>query len=285
MSGDPELEEATTEATAKLQRIQTSIRDSLDLAYGARESLSEASTRARQAARVAESSSSGGGGSGGGRSHSKAGQAKQKDADRRQMQLDQVSKSLEKLNRDLGSGDAEWSAQDWLQSLRHATGAISADGTKEEVSVLGVLAGVLQARKPSDLSVFEYIKSIDDVEGVLLSGELVRSLSAVVSGGVSELKRQKAASAQQLSDKFKNDDGAFTFSYGGLSTFFGGLEGLVGTPNANLYEYMERDHCEQLDSLEWFAVRNSGGVEFMGPKITEWGKEYALSPPPHCHPP
>ena len=69
------------------------------------------------------------------------------------------------------------------------------------------------------------------------------------------LHYQGEATAQQLSDKFKNDEGALTFSFGGLNTFFGGLEGLVGTPNPALRETMEAEHCTAMDSTEWFEVR------------------------------
>ena len=45
-----------------------------------------------------------------------------------------------------------------------------------------------------------------------------------------------------------------TFSFGGLSTFFSGLEGLVGTPNPSLRAAMHLEHCKSLDSAEWFAL-------------------------------
>ena len=179
------------------------------------------------------------------------------------------------MARDLGTADGQWSIDDWLQSL---------DGGNAEkpVTVLGVrrraasvqpppaqppratplplpsqvIADALQASKPSDVSAFEYVKSLDDVEGILMSSDLPNRLAAVVGRGVERLREQKAASAHQLSDKFKNEDGAFSFSFGGLSTFFGGLEGLVGTPTPPLLDNMQRDHIDQMDSYEWFAVKN-----------------------------
>ena len=161
------------------------------------------------------------------------------------------------MARDLGSGDGQWNVEDWLFFKTKS----------DEASVLGVGANALQARRTSDKSAFEYVKSLkDDVEAILISTDFVRSLARVVEEGVRSLATQEVASAQQLSDKFKNEEGAFSFSFGGLSTFFGGLEALVGTPNAALAEYMRRDHCDQLDSAQWFAVKNAGEIDFLAIK-------------------
>ena len=62
------------------------------------------------------------------------------------------------------------------------------------------------------------------------------ALSLATAGG--------AATGQELHDKFVQDGGAFTMSYGGLDTFFGGLEGLIGAPNPKLREATQREHLE-----------------------------------------
>ena len=53
---------------------------------------------------------------------------------------------------------------------------------------------------------------------------------------------------------------AYTLSWlaGGLETFFGGLEGLIGTPNPKLKESMEREHTSSSDSLTEFYASNYG---------------------------
>ena len=46
----------------------------------------------------------------------------------------------------------------------------------------------------------------------------------------------------QLHAKFVQEGVAFTMSYGGLSAFWGGLEGLIGAPHPNLLQAVEREH-------------------------------------------
>ena len=260
---DPELDDATQTARSELHEIESTIRNSLERAQNARQNLSAASTRSRQSRRDRE------------RGDKAAADVetdeRQTETEKCQVQLDQVEKQLEKISRDLGSADGQWKLEDWLMSLQVQT---SVSG-HEKMTVLGLIANALQARRPADVSAFEHAKSLEDVEGLLLSSDLTRVLAQAIEDGVGKLREQKAATAQQLSDKFKNEEGAFSFSFGGLDTFFNGLEGLVGTPNASLREFMQLDHCGMLDSCEWFAVKNVGDVEFLGHKETDkWGKEY-----------
>jgi hypothetical protein len=46
--------------------------------------------------------------------------------------------------------------------------------------------------------------------------------------------------------------------YGGLSTFFGGLEAKIGAPNPKVREAMEAEHTEALDSKDEFTADNYG---------------------------
>lgn len=279
-SFDPHLEDATQVARAKLQHIEATIRESLMEAQDARKTLSEASTRSRQTRRERDIRAGGaaiqvGGGAGGASSGGADGaDTNQTTSEKCQVQLDQVQKQLEKISRDLGSNDGQWSIEDWLRSLRVPTPVQPGAGVNKAMSVLSAIANALEARRPPDQSAYEYAKSLEDVEGLLMGSDLTRIVAQVIEDGVKTLRAQKAATAQQLSDKFKNEEGAMTFSFGGLSTFFGGLEGLVGTPNAALREYMMLDHCGMLDSCEWFAVKNCGDVDFMGHKVEDRGKEW-----------
>ena len=45
---------------------------------------------------------------------------------------------------------------------------------------------------------------------------------------------------------------------GGLDAFFGGLETLVGPPNPNLEEQLEREHTAMTDSTMLFRTTNYG---------------------------
>ena len=46
--------------------------------------------------------------------------------------------------------------------------------------------------------------------------------------------------AVELHDKFRQTGEGFTLTYGGLSTFFGGLERLVGAPDPKLDKMMRQ---------------------------------------------
>ena len=47
-------------------------------------------------------------------------------------------------------------------------------------------------------------------------------------------------------------------SYGGLSTFYSGLEGRIGSPSPSLHVSMEREHCREADSRDTFTASNYG---------------------------
>ena len=87
---------------------------------------------------------------------------------------------------------------------------------------------------------------------------LLESLATTVWGGIEALGAAGSATGKELHDKFVQEGGAFTMSYGGLDTFFGGLEGLIGAPNPKLRESMKRDHCDSIDSQAEFHAGNYG---------------------------
>ena len=70
-------------------------------------------------------------------------------------------------------------------------------------------------------------------------------------------------------------------SYGGLNTFFGGLESLIGAPNPSITEAMRREHCEAPDSRLIFTTGNyklstTSEVEWLfvvrrGERTQSWG--------------
>ena len=72
-----------------------------------------------------------------------------------------------------------------------------------------------------------------------------------------KLAAAAAASSDALHDKFVQD-GAFIMEYGGLDTFFGGLEGLIGEPSPNLMGAITHEHCNSIDSDLDFHAGNYG---------------------------
>ena len=57
---------------------------------------------------------------------------------------------------------------------------------------------------------------------------MLAEMTDEVWAGACNLVESKAATSMELHDRFVSDGGAFTLSYGGLSTFFSGLEGRIG---------------------------------------------------------
>ena len=92
----------------------------------------------------------------------------------------------------------------------------------------------------------------------LRNGLVVEKLVGLLAPKLRELSTSQAASASELHSKFAADGGAFSLSYAGLSTFFGGLEAKIGTPKPNLDEAVHDEHCDQDDSQEPFTAENYG---------------------------
>ena len=88
----------------------------------------------------------------------------------------------------------------------------------------------------------------------LLLAQLLPSLTDVLWKGLQKLGHAKAATSAELHSKFLQEEGTIALSYGGLSNFFSGLEGLIGPPQPNLNEAMAREHCDAKDSTVPFEV-------------------------------
>jgi hypothetical protein len=72
-----------------------------------------------------------------------------------------------------------------------------------------------------------------------------------------EFAKSEAVTGADLHEKFASADN-FKLSYGGLSTFFGGLEAKIGPPDPNVYAAMSAEHTERDDSREPFTTTNYG---------------------------
>ena len=162
---------------------------------------------------------------------------------------------------------ASWSAAGWLASL-------SLHGP--------VLAAIAP---PAGVDAFEYFRTSltrEQLEAQLRSAELA-GMTETVWAAIEELRERKAATGAALSAKFAQDNEAsFEMNFGSLDTFFGGLEGLIGTPtmiDASLLKAMAAEHCGKGDCDMPFNTSN--GMEDVTSK-EEWefvvepdaGKEY-----------
>ena len=131
-----------------------------------------------------------------------------------------------------------WSLASWVQ------------GT----GVHRVIAEAMQRSGEDDLAFVRALKSRD---------ELAARLQTVTERVVDKLWREAqtlqeagVATEAEMQGKFA---GAIELSYGGLDTFYGGLERVVGSPNPRLLEAMRDEHTAQVtESTDIFITGNYG---------------------------
>ena len=148
-----------------------------------------------------------------------------------------------------GSSDA-WSLDSWAKSAgvhRAVAAALHAP-----------LAGKQKVDEPD--AVLEFVKSLasrEEVHRLLSTRGFTSCLVDLVWGEVRTLQTAGAATSKDLESKFA---GAIELSYSGLDTFFGGLEGIVGSPSPKVFEGMENDHLHGpgSESHDTFVTGNYG---------------------------
>jgi len=85
--------------------------------------------------------------------------------------------------------------------------------------------------------------------------QLLTSLAVELARAISELAGSEAATGEELHNKFVSAE-IPDMSYGKLSSFFDGLEGLIGSPNPKLQEAMAHEHCSGPDAIHKFTTKN-----------------------------
>jgi len=170
----------------------------------------------------------------------------------------------------------EWTIGGWLDSLdlsKPVAAALLAPlvaargrgggtgGNGEELSLVKTLGMLDEAEGHAAVAALLAAGAFPTGPGVDVNfgadvGAFERAVAAELYRGMRQLSTQKAASGLELNQKFMQDGGAFTMSYGGLDTFFGGLESLIGAPNPSITEAMRREHCDSADSHEGFTTSN-----------------------------
>ena len=143
----------------------------------------------------------------------------------------------------------EWSLLSWTESARlHRV-------------VYAALRAAVEAKPGgySSQASFELVRGLKSREAVaaVLSGEqVIGGIVDLVWEAAQSLNTAKAATASQLNVKFAAEGGGFEMKYGDLSTFFGGLERKIGSPNPKIFEAMEREHTKSDDSMDEFTTGN-----------------------------
>lgn len=165
-----------------------------------------------------------------------------------------------------------------------------ASGFLASLELPALLADALLAGRADSVPEVEHLKALDRPSVwrrlVGSSGDtsplpVHSQLAEAVWTGLVALRGAVAVTGHELHTKFLAEPGAFELSFGGLSTFFAGLERLIGPPQPNLLESMRREHCASADStlpfcstsygtrttsiVEWtFVVRPEEGPEQLG---------------------
>ena len=146
----------------------------------------------------------------------------------------------------------QWTAAKWLD----ATGITKPLAT----SLLG--HAIVRGNGNNDLAEMRKLGSVTDdhklretlVERVFAG---IDSIVDLLMPQLRELSSSEAATGADLHEKFASAEN-FTLRYGGLSTFFGGLEAKIGPPDPQVYKAMVAEHCERDDSREPFMTTNYG---------------------------
>ena len=141
--------------------------------------------------------------------------------------------------------DKEWSVSSWL-----GTGIIDA--------VSAALLRPLGSDSPPHVQL-AFMRELGRDRGsvrALLDASVLERLTDAVCTAATKLDEGRGESAAAMSRKYAET--TFTLSYGGLDSFFAGLEGSIGPPNPDLRRAMTREHTSAADSDDHFETSNYG---------------------------
>ena len=146
-------------------------------------------------------------------------------------------------------GDAKqsWQCERWLS---------------EVVGLLGCIADALCVdgethEKLEDEAALAHVRTLEskqDLLARLTAGGTLERLTDAIWPKL-EVLRAGPATASELAAQWK-EEGAGDLLYGGLPSFFQGLEPRIGSPDPKVFEFMERDHCSMDDSQVEFTTGN-----------------------------
>ena len=101
------------------------------------------------------------------------------------------------------------------------------------------------------LALLRGMKDRSEMARLVRKPEVMEAILDLMWGGAESLNAAEAATTAELHDKFVTDGKGFNLNMGNLSTFFGGLEALVGSPSAKIFLAMLREHCNSADWEEF----------------------------------
>ena len=127
--------------------------------------------------------------------------------------------------------------------------------TVEEVAAREALEAALEkARQAQADAVLCFLKGLNgrgELDALLRTEAVMDGLVDLLWQEVMQLQTAGAPTSKDIQGKFA---GSIEMSYSGLDTFFGGLEGVIGTPNARLFAAMESEHTMGVDATQEFTT-------------------------------
>ena len=127
--------------------------------------------------------------------------------------------------------------------------------TVEEVAAREALEAALdKARQAQADAVLCFLKGLNgrgELDALLRTEAVMDGLVDLLWQEVMQLQTAGAPTSKDIQGKFA---GSIEMSYSGLDTFFGGLEGVIGTPNAKLFATMESEHTMGVDATQEFTT-------------------------------
>jgi len=155
-------------------------------------------------------------------------------------------------------GGTAWQAKAWLQNMPIADVMSSA--------LLRPLQLFLVKNKNPTITELEFLRGIaglgsrDMLTGLFTAANLHEHLTDVLWRGLCDLEGSASADAasRELNSKFQVEEDCVTMQYGSDSSFFRGLEMVIGPPKPKLLDAMLREHCGESDSAVPFIARNFG---------------------------
>ena len=134
----------------------------------------------------------------------------------------------------------DWEMDKWLQRL-------------ELHKIIGEVLRGEKSKTPRGPKFVEKLAELEEQQIVQLlnHGDCMNRLVEEIRNGAETLKQSKSKTGG-ANHKF------IGLVYGHLSTYFKGLEGVLGPPSVSLQEAIEREHCNSSDSVSEFTVPNYG---------------------------
>ena len=175
-----------------------------------------------------------------------------------------IAAALQQAMADTGLGaDAEASVAEAAAALAAAKTSAAANTTAENATAetakqaaarKALEAALEKARQVQADAVLRFLKGLNgpgELDALLRTEAVMDGMVDLLWQEVMQLQTAGAPTSKDIQGKFA---GSIEMSYSGLDTFFGGLEGVIGTPNAKLFAAMESEHTMGVDATQEFTT-------------------------------